>query len=401
MRRQKGIVLIVVLAIVLLVVLAVTYFSITGISELKMAAEQNNSTKALYLAEAGIQYGIYELKSNFSTYKSIASVITIDKTLGQGSYQLGIAPPSYDATSDLYTFLLTSTGTVRGVDRAIRQNVVIKGPNPWPGAFDYMFFGNSGKMEIKEDVIITGDVYQNGDVELKEDSTVGGTVYNTGSFEAKTGATPQTNVYPDPEVPFPALDTSFYDGELNHAGNNGDPGGSWNIMDLGGGTTYIDGDVTISSGGSIIGPGTIVVTENIELKENSSVGADVTIIVGKTIEIKENSTTGLNALLYATEKIEIKEQGVVMSHSALVTPGHIEIKESMTFEGIMYGGDVELKEESNITGSVLSAGGIEVKGDIVATYDASVFPTVTPPGLGGDSGNGDATLDSVSDWKEI
>jgi len=62
---NKGLVFLIVLILILLLVIAAASFMLINSSEIKMAESQTNSTKAFYIAEAGIQTAMYELYKDF------------------------------------------------------------------------------------------------------------------------------------------------------------------------------------------------------------------------------------------------------------------------------------------------------------------------------------------------
>lgn len=60
-RKGKGIVLIIILCFMLLFVIIATSFMFISSSEIKMVRKQNNSTKAFYIAEGGLERARYDL----------------------------------------------------------------------------------------------------------------------------------------------------------------------------------------------------------------------------------------------------------------------------------------------------------------------------------------------------
>lgn len=385
-KRENGIALIAVLGFTLAMMIVISSFIFIGLSEINMVRRQNNSTRAFYLAEAGLEDAIFKLK-NDASYRD-------DPTALNGSLETGSYSAVVSKNNDIYTII--STGTVGNVKRTVREDVTLT-PD-WPSAFDYAIYGNSGELEIKEGVTITGDVFQNGDVELEAFATITGYLDVTGAIEAGDGATYNSRPLPDPLPTFPALNTAYYDDQIAIAAGSGSGDQAYGNLDLGGGTIYVSGSLQINQNGSITGPGTVVVANYIELQGGVTMGGGVTIISGMEIEMQQNVVVNANSVLYAAEKIEFQESGIIMDNSAMITPGEIEFKESGVFSGIMYaGGKIEIKENSTITGSVISGIGMEVKQGVNITYDASQFPGGIPIGIPS-TGKMDA---DVSKWEEI
>ena len=63
-EREKGIVLVIVLGFILLFVVVATSFILTSSSEIKMVRKQNDSTRAFYIAEAGLARARYDLNED-------------------------------------------------------------------------------------------------------------------------------------------------------------------------------------------------------------------------------------------------------------------------------------------------------------------------------------------------
>ncbi len=65
-RREKGIALAIVLGFVLLLAIAAASFMLTSLSEIKMVRRQNDSTRAFYLAEAGVESAVTAIKALYA-----------------------------------------------------------------------------------------------------------------------------------------------------------------------------------------------------------------------------------------------------------------------------------------------------------------------------------------------
>ena len=63
-EREKGIALVIVMCLVLLLVIAAASFMLTSLSEIKMVRMQNDSTRAFYIAEAGLERAHYDLEQD-------------------------------------------------------------------------------------------------------------------------------------------------------------------------------------------------------------------------------------------------------------------------------------------------------------------------------------------------
>lgn len=112
-------VLVIVMGCVLLFVVAATSLLWVGISEVRMVRRQNNSTKALYLAEAGVEFARAQLSDDWDDFDALSD------SLGAGTYAAdtyntdsgGAALPSDERR-------VVSVGSVESVARTVE--VIVK-----------------------------------------------------------------------------------------------------------------------------------------------------------------------------------------------------------------------------------------------------------------------------------
>lgn len=375
-KRKKGVTLLIVIVFMLVVVITIASFMHMWFSEISIARQQNNSTRAFYVAEGGLEDVIYKLK-NEPDYRDNPTTVT--GSIGGGDFSVGVIK-----NGDIYT--LTSAGTLNNATRTITILVTL---SPlWHDAFDYAIFGNSSNLELKTGTTVTGNVFQNGDIILRPYSTVSGYVDYTGMLEVGEGASYNTRPLPDPVPAFPALDLTYYSDEIATAASSGSGDKGYSSLDLSGGTLYVSGNLVINEGGNITGPGTLVVACDAELKTGVTVGEDITIITGKVMTMNSGCAINANSVIYAGEKVELKEANVIMARSTILTPGKVEFKMGGTFKGIIYAGagitddtGVGLKEHTNVIGCIVCGAGIQVKDGCSITYDPSQFAIDLPTGL--------------------
>ena len=70
-KEKKGMVFVAALGVVLVFTLVTSSSMIVSVSETQMSKGQNSSVKAFYLAESGVEFGKYDLKSDFSAYENM------------------------------------------------------------------------------------------------------------------------------------------------------------------------------------------------------------------------------------------------------------------------------------------------------------------------------------------
>jgi len=366
--------------------------------ELAQTRRHANAKKAFWVAEAGIEAIMQQLKSG-TTYEE--ATISSSFLSDDANYTVQISE-----AEDIYT--LTSTGQIAGgegnIERKIQQVVEVETAE-WPSAFQYALFGNGGSMQVKENGTVTGSIFQYGDVQIKENSTVTEYVYATGNISSKSSSVYEEGALPDPLPTLPTLDTTVYfDPELTEAADNGGSSLTTSWINLNDGDVYVNGDIQLNADGVISGSGTIVATGDITIKERSTVAEGVNIIAGGTLLLKEDTEVGSEFMLYSSTEVQIKENGTGHPSGIVITPGDVQIKEEGNYTGIIYaGGAVQIKEDSSITGSIVAGGsqqeGIQIKEDSYITYDASLMPTNIPPGLGVSS-SGEVIL-TVLSWEEL
>jgi hypothetical protein len=115
-RRKKGIVLVIVLGLILLFVIAAGSFMLMSSTEIRMVRMQSDSTRALYLAEAGLEHVRVQLDQDWSDHTSLSNI-----TLGEGTYSVNISEYESDGTTELPAdeLRVESTGNVNEASRTI------------------------------------------------------------------------------------------------------------------------------------------------------------------------------------------------------------------------------------------------------------------------------------------
>ncbi len=360
-------------------------------AQLKGSGNDVASSKALWIAEAGIQQAIYQLK-NDSGYRN--SPTAINANLGDGSYSVSVSKNGS-------TYDLSSTGTVDVLNRKVMQSADVS--IAFPAAFDYVLFGNinSDELKIKDDVAISGDVYYDGDVEVEQNTSVtNGLVY----ADSVTGSGTYTEAPgpPDPVPTYPAFDTTWYDNQISTAESQASS--DWTLKnndtyDLNGGTVYYK-KVKIKDNATITGSGIIVAKNDVTIQDSANISSNVTIVTKKNMKIKNNAVIQSGAVLYARKDITLRDSANVTG-SVLAPENNksVIVKDSTTFTGIIYADTAKLRGDAVISGSVVANeyDGDKIKDDVSVTYDQSSLPGSLPQGIP----EGAITVTPQSDWDEV
>ena len=216
--RKKGLALVIILIFILVLTIAAASFMLISSSDIRMTRSQNNSTKAFYIAEAGLNRALYALQKDLNSNPTNPSWAdgTIDgivcgpdtsnfytlyapTALGNGDYTVTLKNTAN--TTEIY---VRATGTCSGNSRTIEAFVTAYNIGVWNNAI----FAGAG----------TGGTLINGDVE------VAGSVHILGNGLASTdfalnlsGGASITNNYDGMPAVFttrvPACPTTTFGGE--------------------------------------------------------------------------------------------------------------------------------------------------------------------------------------------
>jgi len=331
--NKRGVALI--YAFLIIAVLAILGGAIVlrSVSERSAAESYSKSTKSFWLAEAGIEGAVRQLKQNWYN-RTTASMVSLSK--GEGTYSFDIYDTD-DFGNDLpeRTLRIVSTGDVDGTIRTLE--VVIK---RFVEMWDYAIYGVN-MVELKAGTTVHGDVYVDGDAEVKAGASI-----------VKIN---------DSVVP---ADPDFYNADLYYTGTTADVYGT------------VEGGV-IPSTDSI----PIPTIDWIELKNN----ADFVVNNGTTL------TGNLSGVYYAKGKVIVAEGDIEINGDFTQTnapdgvpcignqTGTIEVDGTATANGLVYCGElgIELKTGTTMTihGSIVgSTQEVELKttdesGNQIATLD--------------------------------
>jgi Tfp pilus assembly protein PilX len=122
-KGRRGAILLFVMVILIVIISVVgSYLGFVQIST-KSTGAQITDSQAIYLAEAGVHYGIYNLKQD-NTWTGTGSAVS----LGKGDFSVSVTALGGGE------FRLISTGTVNNQSRTVQQDVndsIIPKDNTW------------------------------------------------------------------------------------------------------------------------------------------------------------------------------------------------------------------------------------------------------------------------------
>lgn len=376
-RGKDGFVLVVSVILLLSIsVIAAAFVSLVT-TRSRAAAYALAGEQAFWLAEAGIQDVIYNVK-NDSTYRDDPTNIT--GSLGGGTYSVSVAKRAGETIYDM-----TSTGTVGGASKSLSQTATFTFMG-WTHPFtDYGSFAGSGNINMRNTATIAGDAYTAGSVSTANSSRVTGTVY------ADSGSGNYTRLpLPDPPLSSPTLTTTYYDKLIATAGTYIKKDMTYETLSLAGGTVYVNGKVTTEN---ITGPGTVVSTGNFKV-DGGTVGQDVTIVSNATLSFAANSTVESGGVLYAKNSFASTASNVIMNGVAILTPGVVNLSNTVTINGaILCKGSLTIGSTVVLNGAVVSGGTMTMTGKGRIVQNKNQLPARVPSGVETD------TSVTLSDWQ--
>ncbi|MBU0759916.1 MAG: hypothetical protein KKC66_04185 [Candidatus Omnitrophica bacterium] len=315
--------------------------------QLKGSGYDVASSKALWLAEAGLQKVIYQIK-NSSSFRDNPTTIT--GNLENGGYSVSVSKNGI-------TYSLSSTGTESDISRTVELDAVVSSnggsyPDGAPEAFNYAMhsFGNHIKFKDSEGTI-NGNVASANSVQNSGDPTINGIVTSN-----STVPTPFTVNMAGYQSIADNVESSNY---TFTEGNTYGSSGSEQIW-------YVQGNVTIEENVAIYG--TVVAEHNVTLGSE-----DITI----------DAASGYPALIAGNN---ISGDG--LENSAI--NGLIAAENNIDFDNI---------KDATINGAILAGNNITMRDgeDFTVNYDSDI--TSNPPPYF--SGYGGTTTVTTQGWNEI
>jgi len=220
---------------------------------------------------------------------------------------------------------------------------------------------SGGDTDLDKYVFVQGDVISNGDVVIKRGTLIEGNVMAAGNITLREDAVVNGMIEEYTEIPalssisLPELSITA-DGDDVEIGEDETlvlPPGSYGKLEV-----KEDANLVLQSGQYVF--------EKIEVKEKAAVqynlsGGPIIIDVETDLEIKEDvqmivtSSIGdaADILFRVQGKVELKKDGQYLG-TYLATGQDIELKEDNFFEGALYGGKVEIKENAQIIAALAS-----------------------------------------------
>jgi cytoskeletal protein CcmA (bactofilin family) len=345
-------------AMIFLVVLLIVGASLvqTGSQELQTASRVRKESRALNLAEAGVDYAAWKLYYN----PTQSLPVTWSRSdLGTGSFSVTASPYVDPGTGNpvANTVVVESTGASQGWPSQVKvvgRFLVHPGDNN--PIFDNALFSNAD-LDLKGTADINGTIACNGNLTLSGSPAVDGDARASGSITGKVGNITGSKTAFAPKVPMPTIDLAYYRSIATTIVSSGYSFNGNTALD---GITYVDGDCSVNSRFS--GTGIIVCS------------GTVTVNGSATVESLENDSL------------------------AIVSAGGVRVNGNSTIQGFIYTHNLDVPAgflgngTADITGGVV-ADVITANGTINVTYKK---PTQSLPGA-----NSDPTQFAAISWRRV
>ncbi|MBN1185012.1 MAG: pilus assembly PilX N-terminal domain-containing protein [Bacteroidales bacterium] len=334
MKKEKGMALVAtIIFVAVLTSFALAILSMTG-DDSKLSTLHRESTRAFYLAEAGIEKSLWLLNTPVSQGGKGIKWRTDESGTSDPYHSEVNSGEFFDVTVETTTepspgipeiVSIVSTGTVTGsgdYDKGTRKIKVNlrKGISPSPYMlYNYaiMTYAEDSNLVFNGHVEVEGDIHSNGDITgngWDPDADVDGNISYAGDSTAITGE----NVSPAGVESYPSIDFEYYEA---NAAVVYDDDTAYEIGDeVLNGIHYFKGDVTISSDLLVIG--TIVVEGNITVQGNPDItllpDAEISLVMANTGDIVLNGNVHIEGIVHSEGTITFNgttniEEGAVLA----------------------------------------------------------------------------------------
>jgi len=353
-RNDKGISLVAVIIVMLIVsMLALLMASFMSSGNIASITDMQ-SEQAFYIASAGMECYMELLEAD-TDWLTPPAVFT-NQAFDTGAFTITYSNQATDSMD------VTSTGKVTGWDGNSVQRVITQHVKKSLFSDFAIFYGGgdgSIETEIKKNQTITGDIFIKGDLDIGKDCTITGNVSATGAITVGSGTniSGTTTPYAAQTVTQPTITTAYYDNLITTASGQSSGDRTFNNETISG-TIYVNGDVIIKNSLTAAGSATIVNTGSVDIKASASIGNNITIISSESLLMRINGTVGKGVTFYSSSNIELKS-GIVLGNgagtgegAALLSPGDIKLGNNTTITGFVFGDDVTVGTNLDLTGNL-------------------------------------------------
>jgi len=375
LRNEEGSAL--ALTLFTIVILSVLTIGISNsiVNEIKATSTEKDQMQAHYIAEAGIEKAIYDIKAG-----DIQLGVNQPLTLSDDEQSALDKTNSYykitDGEDSNYDYRIEAHGEVNDITKTI---TVICNSSGYGGLFDYSVF-SEGDVTFKNNTDLYIDKLGRGGIYTKGNVTSGVHLYVHDTPNNPEDSYEVSDLYNSKYINVDKEDKlSFFDFDINYL------------------KQIKDEDYPVSEN-------KLNTKKGLDLKIEIN-GDRVVYMGGENIYIGNLDliSDGEGGILFVDGNLELKNDTDIKNYIVIVT-GNIILKNNLTMQnGLLYskGNISEIKNNSNITGTVAAKNGVNFKNNTTLTFDNSYISILEKYGLlshseGDNSSNG---LEIIS-WKE-
>jgi hypothetical protein len=377
-KRDGGVLIMVVIALLAVGFLSAGFFKLQETDAVE-TVHVDLSNQAFWVAESGLQRSLDKLRDTaggFAYRKSVSNDAAYpteeSDEIGTGSYLAEL----WGNGSGTH-FWIRSRGTVNGFDRVLALAVVINEFGP------HGLITMDGNSTIRGGATINGGIYQNGKLITR------GTVNITGDVLADNYSDFGDKGYPIPEDGYidMHIDQTYFSPFLSMALTAGASVTSNTTLNLNNSTVVMDAVKKGDSTEIINGPGILVIKGDQVFDSNLTIGSDVTLIVDGNLTISKDGTLGDNVTLFATGVADLFKDAeaaavtgtgcaiLTLAQGAKPSDNGIKVWKDFTFDGlIMTEKDFYANLNMNVTGTIVTRDGFELKNDATVTFNEGLIP---------------------------
>lgn len=331
----------------------------------------DQSSRAFWLAEAGLQRALHKLRREKSFRDN---PYLISDTVGDGGYNTSV---STTGTPD--TWSIASTGTVRTLTRIVTLDPLLT------AEVGYAIMGLNGDSTLNNRGYIEGNVYNFGEIDVngRASPSINGDVlaldaenmdFSPLTENDRVEMTINDSYGGFDFSPSPADAISYI-----RADPDGDGTTNRYINLTGANPVVVNNNLTVA--GDVIGTygdGTLVV--NGELKFSNSTVAPYAINDGATILVRDGIFAqkegyfGSDVIVYTTGDMKVQKTGSGESTTFLVE-GDFTADNNLTFKGLIFvEGSVQVDGDLNMEGSLIAGSDFWLKKDYNISYEPGYIP---------------------------
>ncbi len=280
------------LFLVVLLGLGSSYVSMS-IQEVSRASRARKETRALSLAESGLEYSAWRVYNETPA----SFPVTFSRTdLSEGYFSAEV-DVYRDAGGSVVpnTLEVVSTGVSQGWDAEVKAvGRILLWPTPNNPVFNNALFSDSD-MLISGNANVTGTIHSNGNLSVGGSSVITGDASAAGWIdEDGSHITGSKSAYA-PKQSLPTVDLQYYEANASVVYGTSQVFSGTTTLD---GITFVDGDVDIS--GQVEGVGVIVASGTIRVNGNTTLAnGDSEFALISTKKVKVNGNTRIEGSIYA------------------------------------------------------------------------------------------------------